>query len=84
MRNGLSRASFSLMFGCKDVYAKPSIELCCEASELRRLLKRSDRSSTLVIAGWILSSSDPGSGAEGTAFNPEVSQNAFKLYAQRL
>ena len=75
----MSLASFSLIFDCSDVYAKPSMELCWEPSEPRSDLKRSERSSTLVIAGCILSSSDPGSGAEGTAFNPEVSQNASNM-----
>lgn len=41
-------------------------------------LNKLESSSTPVRAGWILSSDSAG-GAEGTAFNPEVSQNAFKI-----
>jgi hypothetical protein len=43
------------------------------------VLNMSDSSSILVVAGCIRSSS-PALGAEGTAFNPEVSQNTGRLH----
>lgn len=40
-----------LIFGCRDVYARPSIELCCSAGLLAfnvRLTRRDDKSSACV------------------------------------
>jgi len=74
LKNSLSEASFSLTFGCRDAYASPSIEFCRPASVESIVLNISESSSILVVAGWIRSS-EPALGAEGIAFNPEVSQN---------
>lgn len=47
----LSAASFSLTLGCKEAYAKPSIELCWDGSTASDFLNISDKSSILVVAG---------------------------------
>lgn len=65
-RNSLSEASFSLTFGCRDAYAKPSIEVCWDVSVESIFLNMSESSSMLVVTGCTRSSV-PAAGAAGTA-----------------